>query len=200
MQACYPITRPVRTTEPTIEQEPVKPEEARHQCNLTYEPPDLLDWIRAARRRVERDMRVICYTGTFTWKLTEFGYGSYFPLPDVRNITSVTSIAYLDTNGTSTLLSSSTYKAEGLAYELSPRVELAYGSTWPALRGDVNGITVTYVAGYASVALMPPEVKTAVKLAVHVEFLRRTEQIDQADKYEEAYLRYVSNFTPDNYS
>lgn len=200
MQSCYPITRPVRTTEPTIEQEPIAPAEARVQCNLTYDPPDLLDWIRAARRRVERDMRLVCYTGSFTWKMTEFGGWDYFELPDVRNITAITSIVYVASDGTSTTWSSSNYNVTGLAYELSPRVDLAYGAVWPTLRGDANGITITYVAGYSSVAVVPPEVKNAVKLALKIDFLNRVEKLSEAEQCERAYQNYVTHFTPANYS
>ena len=176
MEYCYPITRPVRTAEPTYPtQEPVTAAEARYQCGISadagYYDPLLQRLIITAREMVERDSGLVCYTGTFTSKRTDWGYGDYFELPDVRPITAVTSITYVDTSGTTTAWSSSSYVVSTAA--LMPYVRLAYGEVWPTLRGDAEGITITFTAGYASVAAIPQRVKQAVLLLVNCWFVNR---------------------------
>lgn len=196
--ACYPITKAVRTTEPTFVQEPLDTAAARSQCNLTHDPPELLEWIVAARRQVERDAALVCYTGTFTSKRDQFGWLDRFELPDIRPITSITSITYLDTAGATQTLDASSYVLSTSA--IMPYVRLAYGESWPSVRGDGDGITVTFVAGHASVAVIPAEVKTAVKLALHVMFLQQSEQFAEAERQQKAYERQIALIRRETYS
>jgi hypothetical protein len=69
-------------------------------------------------------------------------------------------------------------------------VRLKYGQNWPATRGDTNGITVTFVAGYATVLAVPPTVKLAVLLKLHCEWLLKNEL--DATTQEEGYVRVVN--------
>ena len=171
----FPITRPVRTTAPTFEQEPISREEARHQCGISsdasYYDPLLDSLIITAREMVERDTGLVAYTGSFTSKMTDWGYYDYFELPDIRPITAVSSITYVDTAGSAQTWSSSNYVVSTTA--LMQYVRLAYGQVWPTLRGDGEGITITFVAGYASRLVMPARLKHAVKLLVNHWFVSR---------------------------
>ena len=72
--------------------------------------------------------------------------------------TSVTSIKYLDASGAEQTLSSASYVLTN-----DGAVHLAHGASWPALRGDAEGVRVRYVAGFAT---LPPEILSAVKLMV----------------------------------
>jgi uncharacterized phiE125 gp8 family phage protein len=73
----------------------------------------------------------------------------------------VTSIAYLDTAGTSQTLASSVYTA--VPTGAPPRIELAYGQSWPAVRDHGTPITITYVAGYGTErADVPANIRQAV--------------------------------------
>ena len=194
MLTCYPIQEPVRSAEPTILQEPVTLAEAKHQCDIAAAIEHHTEWLNSAivsaRQHVERDTGRVCYTGTFTYKLTDWPVGDdWFYLPSLRPITSITSIAYLDTAGSSQTLSTDIYALESAA--VKPFVRLKYGQTWPALRGDINGITVTFVAGYASVTAVPSELKQAVLLALHVQWLLKNERPDEAARQQQGYERLI---------
>lgn len=203
MQTCYPVTIPVRTTEPTFQQEPIGLKEAKYQCGIpedvSYHDEWLQGQITAARQQVEHDAGVICYTGTFTWKLTEFPYGGYFELPSsLRPVTAVGPITYVASDGTTTTFGASSYALKETA--IMPHVALAYGQTWPSVRGDMNGITVTITAGYATVLAIPPTIKTAVKLAVHIDWLLKMDQPDLAMKQQAGYDRWITLLRREMYS
>jgi uncharacterized phiE125 gp8 family phage protein len=184
-----PISKPVRTTAPTLLQEPVTVAEARRQCRIAdaiaYHDEELAALIAAAREMVENDTGIVCYTGSFTQKFTDW---SGVDLADVRPVTSITSIAYLDGDGTSQTLSTDVYQLETAS--VKQFVRLKYGQNWPTTRGDTNGITVTYVAGYATVAAVPQMVKLAVLLKLHCEWLLKNEL--DATTQEEGYVRVVN--------
>jgi uncharacterized phiE125 gp8 family phage protein len=184
-----PISKPVRTTAPTLLQEPVTVSEARRQCRIadaiSYHDEELAALIAAAREMVENDTGIVCYTGSFTQKFTDW---SGVDLADVRPVTSITSITYLDGDGTSQTLSTDVYQLETAS--VKQFVRLKYGQNWPATRGDTNGITVTYVAGYATVAAVPQMVKLAVLLKLHCEWLLKNEL--DATTQEEGYVRVVN--------
>jgi uncharacterized phiE125 gp8 family phage protein len=172
---CLPISKPVRTAEPTLLQEPVTVAEARRQCGIgegiDYHDPQLQLLITAAREQVENDTGIVCYTGSFTYKMTEWPYGDFFTLADLRPVTSITSIAYLDTDGASQTLATTVYQLE--TANVKQFVRLKYNQLWPSLRGDINGITVTFVAGYATVLAVPSRVKQAVLFLVNHWFVSR---------------------------
>ena len=191
---CYPATRPIRVTEPTFIQEPLTYEEARRQVGLgdgvAYHDADLKDLIISAREQVEHDTGIICYTGSFTWSLTEFPCGDSLPIYGIRPVTALTSITYVATDGTTT-----TWSAVNTAYSLKnkslvPCVFLNYGYSWPTVRGDQDGITITMTAGYASVAVIPPKVKAAVRLKLHE--LWQLKMGEDAGRTVEGYERLVN--------
>lgn len=196
---CYPVTRPVRTTEPTILQEPISLAEAKKQCGIgdgiDYHDDHLRRLITTAREQVEQDTGLVCYTGSFTWKQTYFASGDWWELPDIRPVTSITSIAYLDGDGTSQTFSAANYALHTSG--VNQYIALAYGQTWPTLRGDPDGITVTLVAGYATVLAVPQRVKQAVLLALHVAWLLFTEKDD--DQQVEGYRRMVASLQRGSY-
>lgn len=191
-----PISKPVRTTEPTLAQEPVTVEEARRQCGIAdgidYHDETLKILIPAAREQVENDTGIVCYTGTFTKKFHDW---NDLDLSDLRPITSITSIAYLDTDGASQTLATSVYQLE--TANVKQFVRLKYNQSWPSLRGDINGITITYVAGYATVAAVPKVVKQAVLLRLHCEWMLKNEQ-DPSDQ-EAGYARHLNRLSRRSY-
>lgn len=148
---------------------------AKRQCGIGDDDlnEDLKRWIRSARAKVEEDTSVACYTGTFTWKLTDFPPGDFIEIP-LRPVTSITSIVYTATDGTSTTWSSSEYSLDTAS--VAPLVKLGYGYVWPTVRGDINGITITFVAGYSSVAVLPSKIRDAVLLDVHASYLTMQEK------------------------
>lgn len=189
---CIPISKPVRVAAPTLLQEPVTVAEARRQCRIgdaiDYHDQELASLIVAAREMVENDTGIVCYTGSFTYAMSEWPDADFFDLPDMRPITSITSIAYIDTGGTSQTLATSVYQLE--TGNVKQFVRLKYSQNWPALRGDINGITVTLVAGYATVLAVPLMVKQAVRLKLHCQWMLANEL--DATKQEEGYERVIN--------
>lgn len=129
----------------------------------TTEDPILADCIEAAREYAETFLskRII----TQTWDLTLDFFPSLcgairLPYPPLQSISSIT---YLDTNGTSTTLSSSLYTAD---IKSQPgRIYPAWGETWPATQDIQNAVTIRYVCGYgAATSSVPAKVRQAIKI------------------------------------
>lgn len=76
-------------------------------------------------------------------------------------IISVSSVTYLDSAGTSQTLSTDVY--ESVLHGLEPHIRLKINQSWPAIRDASDAITVTAVAGYAS---LPAPVKSAMLLTI----------------------------------
>jgi uncharacterized phiE125 gp8 family phage protein len=196
----YPATRPIRVTEPTFVQEPVNIVEARKQVGLgedvDYHDEDLKLLVSSARDQVEHDTGVICFTGSFTWKPTDFPCVDYLPIYGARPVTAIGSITYVDTSGATQTWSSSYYSLN--TGSLVPLIQLGYAQVWPVVRGDIEGITITLTAGYASVAVIPAKIKAAVKLKLHELWkLRMGEDTDDIVK---GYERQVTLIRRDDYA
>ena len=189
METCV-INRPVRSTAPTVE--PVSLDEAKKALGLpldgSYHDDPLTTEIQTARAMVEDDTGIVCLTGTYTLKLTDWPEESYFELRGLRPVTSITSIAYTAVDGTSTTWSSSYYSLD--TAPVQPVIKLVYGQYWPTLRGDINGVTVTMVAGYATAAAVPAMVKEAVLCAVALNW--KTKAGENTRGYQELYDRAVN--------
>ena len=68
--------------------------------------------------------------------------------PKYAPLVSVTSIQYVDTDGVLQTWDSDEYDVDT---DTEPgRIVEAYGESFPSLRGDINGVKVTYVAGYGT--------------------------------------------------
>jgi uncharacterized phiE125 gp8 family phage protein len=61
-------------------------------------------------------------------------------------VNSITSVSYVDTNGTTQTLSSADYSLD--TFSKPAQINLAFGKTWPAVRNQPNAVTVTFEAGY----------------------------------------------------
>jgi uncharacterized phiE125 gp8 family phage protein len=200
MTTCYPISKPVRSAVPTFE--PITVAEAKRQLGLavavTQHDVPIGELVTFAREQVERDAMLVVATGTFTVKRTDWGYGEFFELPSsLRPVSAVTAITYVDTAGTTTTWSTSQYAVDTAT--IAPIVKLAYGYTWPALRGDINGVTITATAGYAQTAI-PKRVKQAVILRLQHEWQTQMGEQREADLSLQAYERIVSQLRHEVYA
>jgi uncharacterized phiE125 gp8 family phage protein len=97
----------------------------------------------------------------FTWDAVrgQVPYPIYLPFPPVSSITSIT---YLDVNGTSTTLATT-------EWELGERhginvVRLKYGKSWPAVRNVEDAVTIRMVCGYGAATTVPAGIKHAILL------------------------------------
>jgi uncharacterized phiE125 gp8 family phage protein len=146
--------------------EPVTVSEAKAHLRVDVSDDDALitALIVAARQAFEEiNGRSLFST---TWKLILDGWPAcpYIVLPRPP-LASVTSVAYTDDAGTVTTWAATNYVVETL--RTPGRVHLAEGVDWPSvsLRG-ASPITITYVAGWATVGAIPRRYKQAVLLLV----------------------------------
>lgn len=167
-----PILKAVRSGSPSFE--PLTRDEAKKHLELpadyTYHDVYLDDLIVLAREMVEHDTGLAVASGTWIMKATEWPCGDWLLLP-VRPVTTITSIQYIDSGGSTQTWASSNYTLS--TYSVSPAVFLAYGSSWPSHRGHYQDITVTFVAGYAAATSMPMLVRHACRLALARAFADR---------------------------
>jgi uncharacterized phiE125 gp8 family phage protein len=140
--------------------EPVTLAEAKAQCRIdgTDGDTELNTYISAAREFVES------YTSTKLVSQTVLMQGSGFcdlaALP-VAPVISVSSVKYLDSDGTEQTLSTDVYDVvtAGLAAEIRTKVN----QSWPYTRIASDAVRVTAVCGYVS---LPTPIKSALLLII----------------------------------
>lgn len=154
-----------RITAPEVE--PVTLAEAKAQGIIETSAYDVLvsSKLKAAREWVEK------YTGRAlvaqTWR-TQF---DHFPCGIIRlnhpPLQSVTSITYIDTDGSSQVLSAAAYIVDTNAEP--GRVAEAYGYTWPATQERIGAVTIESVHGYdgtgdspIDLSNIPQDIKDAI--------------------------------------
>lgn len=113
---------------------------------------------RAGQKRIDRQF---C-TATLRLDLDEFPIATrHNPRASIRiprpPLQSVTSVSYIDTNGTTTTLSSTDYIVDTTSEP--GRIMPRYGDTWPVPREQINAVSVVYVAGYGEASDVPATVK-----------------------------------------
>lgn len=119
--------------------------------------------IRAARIYAETYLRRQLVTAT--WRLTLDCFPCWtieVPLPP---LVSVATLTYLDTGGVSTVLTENTHFIKDI-YSEPGRITPAYGTNWPATRGVLNSVTLTYVAGYGTAEDVPETIRYGIKLLI----------------------------------
>jgi len=137
------------TTQPASE--PISLAQAKLHLRLdtteigTTEDQLLRSYIASARSFCEQYQNRAYIYQTITAKRDDFKAAMQLPRPP---LISVDSISYLDNNGDSQTLATSYYDVDTTTQP--GKITLAYGQTWPSLRGDHHGVTITYKAGYVS--------------------------------------------------
>lgn len=161
-------------TGPAID--PVSLGEAKAHLKFTSSEEDGLvaGYIIAARTHCEDHTSRVFMTQTWEMKL-DANWPTVFDRPTVSPRTrillpnppaqSVTSITYIDTTGTLQTLAPSQYAfSKG---DIFGFIEPAYGASWPAVRNQLETITVRYVAGYGpSPGDLPEPIRQAILFLV----------------------------------
>jgi len=149
-----------QTVAPTID--PVSLSDIKAHCRVDHTDDDayLLGLITAATNACESFTGRQLIHATYTLKLDGFPGEIELPKPP---LSSVTSITYVDTAGTSQTVSADDYQVDSAS--VVGRVMPAYDAYWPATRdGQYNVVTVTFVAGYgATAATVPIRLRQGVK-------------------------------------
>jgi uncharacterized phiE125 gp8 family phage protein len=151
-------------------EEPVTLLEAKGHLRVDHSTDDGLIEIQiaAARQLIE------AVTGralvTQTWRLDLPAFPAE-PEPIVlprAPTASLTSVQYLDTNGTLTTLDAANYLLLADSGPTAGPAQLvpAYGVLWPATREQPNAVRITFVAGYGLAVAVPPPLKAAILLHV----------------------------------
>ena len=158
-------------TAPTIE--PVTIAEAKAHLRLDSDDDDAAVTMRlqAAREFAEAHTARALMSQTWDWTLDTFPACEPWALPKAP-LLSVTSISYVDTDGTTQAWNSANYSVLAPS---GPRPEpgtvaLVYGSVYPTVRAQPNAVTVRFAAGYSSSATASTAraaVPAAVKIAIH---------------------------------
>lgn len=120
--------------------------------------------IAAARAHVENWIGRRLVTQTWDLKRDEFPVGSREIAIPYGPVQSITSIYYINTGGTSTLLAAADYVLDTAS--LVARVYPAYSLIWPATRDQRLAVTIKYVAGYGTAASVPANILHAMKLLI----------------------------------
>lgn len=95
---------------------------------------------------------------------------------DWGNVSSVTSVQYIDTDGTLQTWDSAKYvlNKTGRVARIVP----AFGETWPTVRAGANSVRVNYVSGFgADASSVPPNIKQALLLIVGTLYEQRMDSV-----------------------
>ena len=126
--------------------------------------------IPAATAYCEHETHRQFITATFTMTLDAFPEVIYLPRPSGLTVTSV---AYVDTDGDSQTLVVGTDYSTDFTTLISTIVPF-FGTTWPSTRVQKAAVTVTYTAGFGAASAVPAELKKAILLATDDYFYHRT--------------------------
>lgn len=115
--------------------------------------------IAAAREEAQKYAQVSIGSQTLEIALDAFPEGGEAIKLRRGPVTAITSVTYVDEDGTTQTLSASNYSLDD--YSVPPRVVPAYNTEWPSTRDVANAVKVRYVAGWTALTL-PKSVKTAM--------------------------------------
>lgn len=163
---------PLLVTAPACE--PITLAEAKLWLRYTASDQDdlIVGLIVAARRHVESHTGRRLITSTWDLKLDRFPW-SLCPITlPYAPLSSVTSIKYLDVNGTEQTWASSNYIVDSASEP--GRITPAFNACWPVTQCRMNAVTVRYVAGYgARPDQVPAGITVAVRFLISHWFLNR---------------------------
>jgi uncharacterized phiE125 gp8 family phage protein len=155
--------------------EPVTLQEAKLWCRVEDDDIDdeatLLLLIIAMREYAEELTGRAFVRRTLELRLEEFPEGE-IELPQAPLI-SVSSIQYVDGDGTLQTLDASpnTYQVDAVSEP--GRVAPLYAADWPAARAVMDAVRIQYVAGYATVNLIPKKVRLWMQARISTLFENR---------------------------
>lgn len=157
--------------------EPVSLSEAKVHLRVSADQTDedslISALIKAAREYAESFTGRAIRTQTWDLKLDAFPCDEIvLPYPPV---TSVTSITYVDTAGSTQTWDSSLYQTSLPSGPDAGKARIwpAYGQYFPQTRCQMDAVTVRFVAGYATVSAVPESIKAAVKLLIGHWYMNR---------------------------
>ncbi len=149
--------------------EPVTLAEAKFHIRVDHDELDDLinELITSAREAAETFTNRTFVDTTFIYKINGFPpsglVDSHILLPR-SPLDSVSSVAYLDINGSSQTLATSVYEVD--TSSIPGRVRLKIDKVWPSTQLHPEVVTITFIAGYGAASVVPSAIKVAVKMLV----------------------------------
>lgn len=151
------------TTPPVVEPLSLADFKAHARIDYNHEDGKITSYIAAARDMLERDTRRAFCSQTRTIRMD---YLPAYIVLDRCPVQSITSITYYDSANALQTLSASVYESD--LYAEPAIIRPAFGQTWPTTYDRINAVSVAFVAGYASLSLIPETAKQAIRmLAAH---------------------------------
>lgn len=120
---------------------------------------------------------------TQTWIMTLDKFPTYYRGPcsirlPLSPTQSITSIAYIDSDGVTQTWAASKYKLLNANTPSRPgRIERAFGEVWPTTRDEGEAVTITWVAGYGLRNAVPHQIRHMIMILVADAF-RHPESFD----------------------
>lgn len=144
--------------------EPVSLAEAKKHLRVDHPEDDatIARYLFAARRHLENVTGFVLLSQTFDLTLDWFPCGRDPIVLPRSPAMSVSSISYVDTAGASQVWDVANYQVDISA--IPGRVRPAPNVTWPSTRQQMAAVTVRFVAGHASTAVLPDEFLQAILL------------------------------------
>jgi uncharacterized phiE125 gp8 family phage protein len=164
------ITGPGCVVPPVIEPISLAELQTHLRVDCADEDESLTGLISSARQAVENITRRGLLTQTHDYCLKDWPDEDFIKLP-YGNLASVTSVKWKDTDGTETTLTVTTDYLVETNQAKCGRIVLPYAESWPT--GDLfpsNPITIRFVCGWTTAALVPSEIRSAVKFAAEDEY------------------------------
>lgn len=132
----------------------------------TAEDDDLEDLIKDGREEIEKITRRAILSQTWDYYLDEFPECNFIKLPFGNLQTTGLTVKYTDSDGTQTTMTLTTDYLIETNGEACGRIVLPYGETWPSFTAySSNPIVIRFTAGWTTAALVPKNIKRAVKFA-----------------------------------
>ncbi|MBK8706577.1 MAG: phage head-tail connector protein [Saprospiraceae bacterium] len=144
--------------------EPVTSAEVKLWAKIDTAADDALitNIIQAARENAENFLNYKLISQTVAEYFTEFPESRGELLLRFPLVSSITSVAYVDTDGANQTFTSYNADLSGLPARLWPNTQ----TEWPGTKEQLKAVTVTYVCGYANAAAVPQAIKTAILLTI----------------------------------
>lgn len=149
------------------QEEPLSLEEAKLHLRVTGTGDDFLiqGLIVAVREWAENFTHRKLITQTWDWTLDALpALQTDWITAPFGALQSVNSITYIDSAGDTQTLAGSPAQYQVDIDSDPGRVAMPYGDAWPALRGDLSGVTARIVVGYGLAAKVPRSIKTPMLL------------------------------------
>lgn len=151
-------------------EEPIGLDEARRAVRRFDgdEDVDLVELIAEARDYVEAGTNLQLMPATWVMTLSGIPCEGWIEVPRPPLQAGSVAVEYYDQAGALQTLATSVYAVLASTGPRTSRgrIVLKPGQTWPTLEDREDALRVTFVAGYANAAAVPPALRRAIKLLV----------------------------------